>query len=107
LPRRRKTLELNQDGIRRLATSDEIAAVVEKAAEAIAADARMTAPRGKGKHGADSIRHVMVTDERDQPEGRVSWGKRFGFHMSFQEFGTSKTPAHAFLRNSANKRRSL
>lgn len=105
--RKRKTVEINTDGIKRLATSAEIGAIVEKAAAAIAADARALAPRGVGKHGADSITYVMVTDERDQPEGRVSYGKRFGFHMQFSEFGTSKQPARPFLRPSANKRRSL
>lgn len=104
---RKKTVEINADGIKRLATSAEIAALIEKASAAIAADARAMAPRGTGKHGADSITYEMTVDDRDQPEGRVSYGKRFGFHMQFSEFGTSKHPARPFLRPSANKRRSL
>lgn len=105
---KRKTITINKDGISRLATSDEIAAVIEKAAQAIADDARRLAPRGVGgKAGADSIGYEMYDDDRGQPVAHVSWGRRFGFHMQFHEFGTSRITARPFLRPAASKRRSL
>lgn len=89
------------------ATVDEIAVVVEKAAAAIAEDARRLAPRGEGRHGADSIDYEMYDDKDGQPVAHISWGRRFGFWMQFREFGTSKSPATPFLRPAANKRRTL
>lgn len=106
-PKTKPKITIRKDGIERLATTDEIAAVIERAAIGIADDARTLAPRGEGRHGADSITYEMYDDDRGQPVARVSWGRRFGFHMMFREFGTSHTPATPFLRPAANKRRSL
>lgn len=102
-----RAIAVNDYEIEQLAKSDPLKAIIAKAALAIAGDARAMAPRGVGRHGADSITYEMVTDDRGLPEAHVSYGKRFGFHMQFKEFGTSKEPAQPFLRPSANKRRSL
>jgi HK97 gp10 family phage protein len=67
------------------------------------------APRDSdgGRHGADSITYEMTTDADGKPEAHVSYGRRFGFHMQFREFGTSTQRATPFLRPAANKKRSL
>lgn len=90
---------LDQGAMRRLVDSDTVARHLHERGDRVAVRQRQLAPRGEGRHMADTIDARLDEDDRGLVCYIGPWGS-LAWYAWFAEFGTFNRPAQPFLRPS-------